>query len=185
MQIAMASWYTSRMFPRAIASLFALCLCSLFLSCRRMPHANEILKPTVCDLRERPDAFGGKTVQVAGWIYTDIERFGLEEPNCAVSLEWSENKIKTADVQVVKFTNLLKASRKNLFETDGQLFTIVQGKFETAMVRRNGQLVMNDKGYGSGGGSSPSILTIQEVVCSVVAPASSTTKGDAAKRCLE
>lgn len=179
----MTSRYTRRMFPRRIASLFALCLCSLFLSCRRTPHANEILKPTVCDLRERPDAFGGRTVQVAGWIYTDIERFGLEEPNCAVSLEWSENKIKTADAQVDKFTNLLKASRKNLFETDGQLFTIVQGKFETSMVRRNGQLVTNGAGYG--GGSAPSILTIQEVLCSVVAPASSTTKGDAAKRCLE
>ena len=179
----MTSRYTRRMFPRRIASLFALCLCSLFLSCRRTPHANEVLKATVCDLRERPDEFGGKTVQVAGWIYTDIERFGLEEPNCAVSLEWSENKIKTTDAQVDKFTNLLKASRKNLFETNGQLFTIVQGKFETAMVRRNGQLVTNGAGYG--GGSSPSILTIQEVLCSVVAPASSTTKGDAAKRCLE
>jgi hypothetical protein len=172
------------MFPRRIASLFALCLCSLFLSCRRTPHANEILKATVCDLRERPDAFGGKTVQVAGWIYTDIERFGLQEPNCAVSLRWPENKTQATDTQASKFIDLLKASKRNLFETNGQLFTIVQGKFETVMVRKHGQLV-NESGSVVGAGSGPSILTIQEVLCSVVAPASSTTKGDAAKRCLE
>jgi hypothetical protein len=181
----MTSWYNRRMFSRGLASLFAFCLCSLFLGCHRTPHANEILKPTVCDLRERPDEFGGKVIQVSGWIYSDIERFGLEEPNCAIPLRWPENKAKPSDTQLGKFTNLLKASRKNPFETDGQLFTIVQGKFETAMVRKNGQLVMSGSGYGGGAGSAPSILTIQEVVCSVVAPLSSTTKGDAAKRCQE
>jgi hypothetical protein len=84
-----------------------------------MPHANEIVKATICDLRERPDAFGGKTVQVAGWIYTDIERFGLEEPNCAVSLEWSENKIKTADAQVDKFTTYLRLQEKTCSKPTG------------------------------------------------------------------
>ena len=173
------------MFPRRIASLVTFCLCSLFLGCHRTPRPNEILKPTLCDLRERPDEFGGKMVQVAGWIYTDIERFGLQEPNCGVSLAWSESQTKSPDTKVSKFTALLKASRKNLFETDGQLFTIVQGKFETAMIRKNGHLVMSGSGYGGGAASAPSILTIEQVVCSVVAPASSTTKGDAAKRCLE
>ena len=180
----MTHWYTRSMFPRRIASLFALCLCSLLLTCRRMPHANEILKATVCDLRERPDEFGGKMVQVAGWIYTDIERFGLEEPNCGVALRWSENKTQTTDTQMSKFTDLLKASKRNPFETDGQLFTIVQGKFETAMVRKHGQLV-NESGSVVGAGSGPSILIVQKVVCSILAPASSTTKDAATQRCLE
>ena len=108
----MTSWYSRRMFSRWFVSRFALCLCSLFLGCHRTPHANEILKPTVCDLRERPDEFGGKVVQVSGWIYTDIEHFGLEEPNCGVSLEWSESQTKSPDTQVGQIHQLAQDCKK-------------------------------------------------------------------------
>lgn len=91
-----------------------------------MPHANEIVKATVCDLRERPDEFGGKMVQVAGWIYTDIERFGLQEPNCAVSLEWSENQTKTPDAQVRKFTDL-RLQEKTYSKPTGSCLRLCRG----------------------------------------------------------
>src|SRR5215831_16178734 len=137
--------YNRPMFSTRLTCRFAFCLCILFLGCYGRQHANEALKPTVCDLRERPDEFGGKVVQVAGWIYSDIERFGLEESNCAVALRWPENKTQATDTQASKFIDLLKASKRNPFETDGQLFTIVQGKFETVMVRKHGQLA-NESG---------------------------------------
>jgi hypothetical protein len=157
----------------------------LLLGCHQKPRAAEILKLSVCDLRERPDQFGGKVIQAGGWIYTDIERFGLEEPNCAVALRWPENQGKVQNGQVEKFTKLLEASKRNPFETEGQLFSIVEGKFETAMMRRNGQLVMNGTGYGGGAGSAPSVLIIQRIVCSVVAPAKTTSNADARRRCQE
>jgi hypothetical protein len=157
---------------------------SLMLISQEM-EPEEILRPSICDLRERPDEFNGQVIKTKGWVYTDIERFGLEEePNCAVALQWASQQT-TKSRQAIKFSKLLKSSKRNPFETQGQLFAVLQGKFETVMVHKNGQLVMSGSGFGGGAGSAPSILVIQKVVCSVVAPADKTTITQASKRCLE
>lgn len=175
--------FNRRMLIKALASA----LSCFILVASQTAHPRPIVKVSVCDVRERPDEFGGKVIQIAGWVYTDIERFGLQDQNCGVALRWPEKldeQRRTKDEQVERFSRLLKRSKKNPFETDGQLFTIMQGRFETAMVRKDGQLVMEGSGYGGGAGSAPSVLTIQRVVCSVVAPINKTSIAEASKRCI-
>jgi hypothetical protein len=180
MQKAMTNCYNRHMLSGVSTGL----LLGILLLTNQLQGARVMLKPSACDLRERPDKFNHKVVQTSGWIYTDIERFGLEEQSCGVALRWAENPQTTKDVQAKRFAKLLKASKRNPFETEGKLFVILQGEFETAMVRKDGQLVLEGSVRG-GSGSAPSILTIQKIVCSVLAPANSTSKMQAIKRCQQ
>jgi hypothetical protein len=168
---------------RRLISTGMVLLVSLLSGCRHQSPRDGKVLASLCDLRERPDDFNGKLIQTEGWIYTDLERANLTDTGCAVAIMWPEDQQRTTDRQGKQFLDLLAKVKTNPFETHEQLFTIVQGRFETQMVRKEGQLVMNGPGYGGGAGSAPSLLHIQKVVCSVVSPLESSTKSEANSRC--
>lgn len=180
----MTARYHHRVLYKSVVLAGILLLVHLLLGCHQRGPSSEAVKVSICDFIQRPDELNGKLVETGGWIYTDIERFGLEQSGCGVSFRWPEAD-KSSDPQAAKFLELLKKAKRNPFETDGLLFTIVQGRFETQLVRKNGQFVLNGPGYGGGAGSAPSILNVQKAICSILIPSSSTSGAEASKRCRE
>src|SRR5262252_5422266 len=106
----MTTWYNPFVFSKTFLFL-GICwgTCSA-LGCHRAP-GNAIQRVTVCDLREKPDEFNGKVVQTAGWIYVDIERFGVGVSGCGVDLNWPEDANKTTDSQMRKLADLIREAK--------------------------------------------------------------------------
>jgi hypothetical protein len=96
-----------------------------------MQNGGAILA-SLCELRERPQDFGGKTVQTSGWVYADLERFGLQDKGrCGVALDYSESmeQRRKTEAVVQQFEARVADAKQGSFNTQGQVFVVVQGTF--------------------------------------------------------
>jgi len=132
---------------------------------------------SLCDLRNSRERFGGKTVQVEGWIYTDIERFLLSDGDCAVPLENPDPK--PTGLGMEQLDTLVERAKMGTFNTGEEVFAVVVGRFLIEETK-----VGNDV-WKPGFSPSRSVLLIQRVVCSAVAPMTANTKAAARSKCQQ
>lgn len=141
------------------------------------PNSNGVTEASLCDLRNNPERFGGKTIKVEGWIYTDTERFTLSNGDCSIGLLWPD--AKPSGQQTKQFEALVEASKKGGFNSDQEVFASFVGRFLTVETKIGSETWT--PGYGHG--QSPSVLLIDRAVCSTVAPMSRNTQAEAHARC--
>jgi hypothetical protein len=166
------------LFPKTKhAVMLAATLLSACQTGTRTPDRKAIVQTSLCDLRNTPERFGGKTIKVDGWVYTDPERFGLSDGACAVGLIWPD--ARPSDKQTRQFEALLEASRKGGFNSDEQVFVSLVGRFLTVETKIGSDVWTP----GSGPGQSPTVLLINEAECATVAPRTSNTMDKAYARC--
>ena len=145
----------------------------LVCGCQRDFHGRAA--PTlasVCELRDKPAAFVAKNVQTSGWIYTDLETFSLEDlsRDCAVALDYSEMPlVQQSESTTRQFEARLKAAKHGTFDTNGQVFAVVQGELAT---------------YGKWKDKlHPGTLLIRKFVCSADVSRDKSTQSEALSRC--
>jgi hypothetical protein len=161
-----------------LGPLVALAVCAASCGARPKPAGRDVVVPvSLCDLRNSRERYGGKTVQVEGWIYTDLERFLLSDGGCAVPLENQDPK--PAGLGIERLDSLLKEAKKGSFNTSEDVFSVVVGRFLTEETK-----IGNDV-WKPALSPSQSVLLIQRVVCSAVAPMTANTKAVARSTCQQ
>jgi hypothetical protein len=165
--------------PKALRHCVAL-LCALILSAcaqKSTSEGNRFRDAVLCDLRDTQEHFGGQEIKVEGWIYTDLERFGLSNGKCSIGLLWPDEP--PSGVQGERFNRLLQQSKNGGFNSDHEVFVILAGKFLISETK-----IGNDVWRpGHGAGQSPSVLLIEREVCSVIAPMNRFAQAQAHKMC--
>lgn len=154
---------------RASVCLLAICLSH---GCRVNFGDKTPTLTSICDLRKKPGAFAGKIVRTSGWVYTDLERFGLQNKSCdcGVSLDYSKmTPARESDLITQQFEARVASAKHGTFDTNGQVFAIVQGEFAT---------------YGEWKDKiHPGTLLIEKIVCSADVPRENSTEVEALSQC--
>ena len=165
---------------RSRALFSTLAALALTAACGGRPKATArdlVVPASLCDLRNSRERFGGKTVQVEGWIYTDIERFLLSDGDCAVPLENPDPK--PTGLGMEQLDTLVERAKMGTFNTGEEVFAVVVGRFLIEETK-----VGNDV-WKPGFSPSRSVLLIQRVVSSAVAPMTANTKAAARSKCQQ
>jgi hypothetical protein len=154
-----------------IQIVFLLASC-LFCSCRSNSRHEAPTFASICELRDKSGVFAGKIVRTSGWIYTDLERFGLQNDSrdCSVALDYS--KMTTAEQSnstTQQFEARIIAAKHGTFDTSGQVFAVVQGEFATYGEWKNER--------------HPGTLLIERIICSADAPRAASTQAEALSQC--
>lgn len=113
---------------------------SFLVSCSGGPkRRTEARIVSLCELRDKPQQFLGKTIRTSGWVYTDIENFDLTDDKCAVAFGDLEGKgtILADDAQQDRFQKLLNGAKKGTFNSDREVFAVVEGRFQASSRRTN------------------------------------------------
>jgi hypothetical protein len=120
-------------------------------------------------------------VQTAGWVYTDLERLGLQNDQCALSLSFPEamNATQGEGSNMQQFEARLAAAKNGSFNTRGQVFAIVEGKFETVIDLKDVHRQATGPGFGRAPGSTPNRLLVERILCSATIQAESTAQSQA------
>ena len=142
-------------------------------SIRDRPLAPEV---SLCDLRNNLEQYANREVQVRGWIYTDLERFVIENGRCAVAVRLPEPLVGS---QMERFERLLQTAKRNGFNTADDLFVVLIGKSFTTETRIGNEVWRP----GFGAGQSPTLLLVRQVICSAVAPMTNTDETAANALC--
>jgi hypothetical protein len=127
---------------------------------------------SACELRDKPGAFTAKIVRTSGWIYTDLETFSLEDfsRDCAVALDYSEMPpVQQSESTTQQFETRLKGARHGTFDTNGQVFVVVQG--ELAAYSK-----WKDKLH-------PGTFLVKKFVCSADVSRDKSTQSEALSQC--
>ena len=105
----------------ALISLLSVVACS-----NKISQPKEAPIVPLCQIRDQPQQFLGRTVRTSGWIYTDLERFGLGDEKCALALGYEGRKDTgtASDMEQQRFEELLKAAKKGTFNTNSELFAV-------------------------------------------------------------
>lgn len=151
----------------------SVCLLAICLSCGcRVKFDKAPTLASLCNLRNKPETFSGKIVRTSGWIYTDLEHFGLEDKanNCGVVLDYSKVTPATeSDLNFQQFKARIATAKHGTFDTTGQVFAIVEGEFAT---------------YGEWKDRyHPGTLLIEKIVCSADVSKEKSTEAEAMSQC--
>jgi hypothetical protein len=110
-------------------------------------------------------------------VYSDEERFGLSDDKCAIGL-WPMTS-KGANSQGEQFDNLIRKAKRGGFSTDREVFAVVEGRFVT----EQSAIGTGSWSPGYAAGASPTVLVIERVECSVIAPIKTNSEKQAAAHC--
>jgi hypothetical protein len=139
-------------------------------------HKRVVAAP-LCDLSDNREEFANKIVRTKGWVYTSIVGFTLSDGKCTIGGRLPPPSAPSH--RFFRFINLLRTAPKGAFNTDGDLFATLEGRFLT-QATKIGKI---DWTPGYGRGQSPTVLVIEDVVCSGVAPISRNTEAQALSHC--
>jgi len=154
----------------------ALCVVLPFLTgCQKGSRAEPPVKTSLCELRDKPESFAGKKIQTAGWIYTDAENFSLDNGRCGINLEGlAETDTRRADRRWRDFEQMLATSKNGSFNSDHQVFAVIRGSFRGSSRR-----------LPNGSQAEPSIISIDQIMCSTVAPIKTNSEETAESKCYQ
>jgi hypothetical protein len=137
------------------------------------------VEASLCDLSSNSEKFANKIVRTKGWFYTGITGFTLTDDQCAIGGLWPPDPGHPRSLQFFRFIDLIRTAPKGAFNTDGDVFATLEGRFLT-QATKIGKINWTP---GHGRGQSPTVLVIEEVVCSGAAPIGSNTEAQAISRC--
>jgi hypothetical protein len=149
-------------------------IASLCPGCRRSVRHGGAISASLCELRERPQDFGGRVVQTSGWVYTDLESFGLQDNGrCGVELEYSETmeQRRKTEAVVQQFEARVADAKHGSFDTQGQVFVVVRGTFAKDM---------HPRGIPVAG-----TLLVDQIECSSTTAIETTPEAEALSRCQQ
>lgn len=158
---------------RMLLVIVAYILC-LACSCNR--YRETVIQVSLCDLRNNQEQYSNKLVQLKGWVYSDLERFVLEDANCVVAMRIPA---PATGAQLERFEKLFQEAKKGGFNTSDDVFAVIVGRFLTVETRIGNDIWTPGVGHGQ----SPSLLLVQQVTCSTLAPMANHTEAEATSRC--
>ena len=162
--IRLRPWF--EILPIVLLAAALSCACSSGAFRRQPPSVS------LCDLRDKPHLFSGRTVRAYGWVYTDLESFLLVRGQCGIALAYLEDKSSAADdAEQNRFDKLMLAAKKGTFNTSGDIFIVAEGSVKVAT--------------GPVGAHNPNKFQISRIICSMPLPETAGDKAHALSLCLQ
>ena len=166
--------------------LILVILSVLLNACNKKGNGRSAQDPrtfSLCQLKQDPTAYDGYFVRVSGWIGTDIHAETLLAEGCGVELfrPDDEDRLSRVDTEYARFRALLAREKAGTWFTNQTLFSVIEGRFETSLVKRDGKVVPRDASVALGGNLA---LKVTRVLCTSEIPVGNASLQSAESTCL-